>query len=811
MAKVKGRTTGDRGDIAMSDRGVQLEVNGTAPASEANRELELHEYLNAVPHHVWTTDASGTRITWFNRRWFEYSGLTPEQALLDSGSSLVHPDDAPELTLALTAGLEAQSAFTADVRLRSKNDEYCWFQVRGEPVKQGGRIVSWIGTNTDIHQQHLATEARERARKRVEGLQRTTAALAKAVGVKAVVEAVLKSGLETVGGYAGGVFLVDEQRQGLVLQGQIGYPPEAAARAREVKLDSNVQIAVTIRDNQAHFMTREDYATQFKASVNHLAAPSVAVATLPLAVAERVIGGLAISFDQHTEFSSNDRRFLTSLADLTAQALERARLFDQVTEAQRRLTTALSSSRTGIWEFDPITREVIYDGYYADLYGLPSGAGRVASEVVGAYTPPEDHVTSLKASRHAISTADWFETEYRIRLPDQPERWVFSRGRIVSTANSERLMGTLIDITERRRAEQALIESEANFRVLADSMPQLSFMSHANGEVFWWNQRFAEYTGQTLEAVQGWGWSVLYDPEDLPSITQAWLVSLERGEPFEMELRLKAANGAYQWFLSRVTPVRDSEGRIWRWFGTNTDISAARELQRQLREITEAQRRFVSDAAHELRAPLTAIRGNLELVRRYPNMDATERDEALTDAERETGRLSRLITDLLAVARGDATQMTQLEPIALPELLREALRVAAHFGTHRLQCATLEPAMVNGNRDRLKQLALILIENAMKYSPNTQPVTVELRCADGFAQISVTDGGAGIAPEHLPRVFERFYRADAARTPGTDPGGTGLGLPIAKLIAEAHGGSVRLESQLGVGTTAIALLPLETV
>ena len=119
--------------------------------------------------------------------------------------------------------------------------------------------------------------------------------------------------------------------------------------------------------------------------------------------------------------------------------------------------------------------------------------------------------------------------------------------------------------------------------------------------------------------------------------------------------------------------------------------------------------------------------------------------------------------------------------------------------------------MVNGNRDRLKQLALILIENAMKYSPNTQPVTVELRCADGFAQISVTDGGAGIAPEHLPRVFERFYRADAARTPGTDPGGTGLGLLIAKLIAEAHGGSVRLESQLGVGTTAIALLPLETV
>ena len=169
-----------------------------------------------------------------------------------------------------------------------------------------------------------------------------------------------------------------------------------------------------------------------------------------------------------------------------------------------------------------------------------------------------------------------------------------------------------------------------------------------------------------------------------------------------------------------------------------------------------------------------------------------------------------MITDLLGVARGDASQIAALEPISLPDLLSETLRVAGYLGTHQLHCAALEAGVVIGNRDRLKQLALILLENAMKYSPDTQPVTLELRCADGWAQISVSDGGGGIAPEHLPRVFERFYRADAGRPPGKDPGGTGLGLPIAKLIAEAHGGSVRLESTVGVGTTAIVLLPLET-
>ena len=135
-----------------------------------------------------------------------------------------------------------------------------------------------------------------------------------------------------------------------------------------------------------------------------------------------------------------------------------------------------------------------------------------------------------------------------------------------------------------------------------------------------------------------------------------------------MELRLRSASGEYNWFLSRANPVRDANGEIWRWFGTNADISAAREVQRQLIEITDAQRRFVSDAAHELREPLTAIGGNIDLIRRYPNMSFDERDEALSDAGRETSRLSRLITDLLIVARGDASQAAALELISLSEI-----------------------------------------------------------------------------------------------------------------------------------------------
>jgi PAS domain S-box-containing protein len=241
-----------------------------------------------------------------------------------------------------------------------------------------------------------------------------------------------------------------------------------------------------------------------------------------------------------------------------------------------------------------------------------------------------------------------------------------------------------------------------------------------------------------------------------------------------------------------------------------TQLLLARDLK--LTTLNEAQKRFVSDAAHELRAPLTAIRGNLELLLRFPNILNEERLEMLTDAEREAARLSRLITDLLAVARGDAAQHTEFVPLRLDKLITESLRVTQHLAAyHQIKSSQLPPVTVIGNNDRLKQLVLVLLENAIKYSPSGKVIRVSLQTDHQTALLKITDQGLGIAFEDLGRVFERFYRVDQSRTPGSDPGGTGLGLSIAKLIAEAHGGSIWLESELGTGTTAIVSLPINDI
>jgi signal transduction histidine kinase len=223
-----------------------------------------------------------------------------------------------------------------------------------------------------------------------------------------------------------------------------------------------------------------------------------------------------------------------------------------------------------------------------------------------------------------------------------------------------------------------------------------------------------------------------------------------------------------------------------------------------------AQQRFVSDASHELRAPLTAIQANLELIERHPDMSAAERDEAVAEAERESSRLGRLVADLLALARADAGVPLNYALVDLDTVVLESVG-AARTLTHGqvVTLDTFEPIQVQGNEDRLKQLLFILLDNALKYTLAGGTVAVGLRRVEldgeGAGCLTIRDTGVGIPEQDLPHVFERFYRADPGRS--RDPGGTGLGLPIAQWIVEQHGGRIDLASRPGEGTTVTVRLP----
>ena len=231
------------------------------------------------------------------------------------------------------------------------------------------------------------------------------------------------------------------------------------------------------------------------------------------------------------------------------------------------------------------------------------------------------------------------------------------------------------------------------------------------------------------------------------------------------------------------------------------------EMLRSIETAYQAEKRFVADASHELRAPLTAIQGNLDLLDRHPNMPEVERAESLAEVTREANRLSRLVADLLALAHADAGIVLNRCPLDLDAVVLEAYRTArplAHGQQFILD--PFEPAAVEGHEDRLKQLLLILLDNALKYTPAGGQVALGLRRHDRVVEIIVRDSGVGIPAQDLPHVFERFYRADPARS--RDPGGTGLGLSIARWIVEQHEGTITLESEPGRGTTVIVRMPM---
>ncbi|MBI4336318.1 MAG: HAMP domain-containing histidine kinase [Chloroflexi bacterium] len=230
------------------------------------------------------------------------------------------------------------------------------------------------------------------------------------------------------------------------------------------------------------------------------------------------------------------------------------------------------------------------------------------------------------------------------------------------------------------------------------------------------------------------------------------------------------------------------------------------EMLASLEEAYAAQQRFTADASHELRAPLTAIRGNLDLLDRIRDMPEGERREALAQVRREVERLSRLVNDLLALARADAGQALVIRQVELDALLVDAHRQARSIAKGvSVRLGHLEPALVQGDEDRLKELLVILLDNALRYTPEGGSVTLSLNHEPPWVTVCVEDTGIGIEQKDLPHIFDRFWRADRARS--RDSGGTGLGLAIAKWIVEQHGGEVLVASGPGQGTRFSVRLP----
>lgn len=283
-----------------------------------------------------------------------------------------------------------------------------------------------------------------------------------------------------------------------------------------------------------------------------------------------------------------------------------------------------------------------------------------------------------------------------------------------------------------------------------------------------------------------------------------WLTAGVTLRPINRLRQTAQAIGAERDFGRRVdySGPNDEIGQLVTTF--NNMLVELQSAYVQVEETLQAQRRFVADASHELRTPLTTLRGNIGLLQRDPPISAEDKADVLADMVDETERLMRLVNDLLVLARADAGRLLHEEPVALKPLLEDVCHQVKLLAPHRtiINQSTLETTIF-ADVDALRQVLLVLFDNALNHTPSETAITLNTSLNNGHVSIQVSDNGPGITPEHLPHIFDRFYRGDTARS---SPG-AGLGLAIASELVQAQRGTVTVDSQVGQGCTFTLTFP----
>jgi PAS domain S-box-containing protein len=369
-------------------------------------------------------------------------------------------------------------------------------------------------------------------------------------------------------------------------------------------------------------------------------------------------------------------------------------------------------------------------------------------------------------------------------------------------SRDNRLTRALLDREEALRDEK---KARERFRFLAESMPQKIFTATPEGDVNYFNQQWIEFSGLSFEELRHLGWAVLLHPDDLDADEEIRARSLETGEPYNIQHRFRRADGEYRWHLTRVHAMRDEEGKILMWIGSNTDIHEQKEREEALRRANDDLQQFAYSASHDLQEPIRNVTIYSEIVgRRYKDaLDADGRQFLgfLTEGGR---RMAMLINDLLAYTRAGAADVDvslQDSNTVLQQTLAglaEAIRESGATVTHDVL-----PQIYIGEA-HLQQVLQNLISNAIKYRAEEPPKIHIFASNVGAAwQFSVKDNGIGIDPQYKEKIFGVFKRLHRDQKYS----GTGVGLAICQRVVERYGGRIWVESSVGRGATFHFTIP----
>jgi len=506
---------------------------------------------------------------------------------------------------------------------------------------------------------------------------------------------------------------------------------------------------------------------------------------------------------------------------------------DALRKSDERFALVAKATQDAIWDWNLITNEIWWNEGFKTLFGYSDEDIEPGIESWYNRVHPDDKERTVGGIHRVIDAGgrQWSD-EYRFRKKDGSYAIVYDRGYALHDEHGTpyRMLGSMQDVTERRKFEEQLTEREERFRTLANSIAQLAWIADAAGEIYWYNQRFYDYAGIAPGQTGQQSWEDLLHP-DYAAMTAE---TIQRGwanrEPWELTIPLRGGDGHYRWFLSRVFPLKDNEGNVVQWIGTGTDITEQKEaaaiLEEKVKERTrelelrnQELEQFSYVSHHDLQEPLRKI-----LI--FTDMVKTEAAERLSPAGQKrldkvidaAQRMSSALRDVLNLAH--LSREEQFEVVNLNDILRAVLadlelliqEKGARISSDKLPVISAIP-------QQMHQLFYNLVNNALKFSRPDVPPEIAVRChipgldelrdqpeldiRKPYYRISVSDNGIGFNSDAAGKIFVMFQRLHSKESYA----GTGIGLALCRKVVQNHGGKIWAESSEDNGATFHVLLP----
>jgi PAS domain S-box-containing protein len=710
------------------------------------RELALKEnryrsLVHATAQIVWTTNADGDQMG-TAPEWQSFTGQPDEEVLGFGWAAAIHPEDRQRTVNEWRACIRTGKTFTIGHRLRRFDGIYREMSARAVPVRdESGHIVEWVGTHTDITDHKLAEYESQMAHERLQDV------------------------LDSI---TDGICVLDKDWR-------YTYFNESGARlvGRRPADIIGTRLGDTFQENKTNAFGRA-----------YLRASQTGE-TLRL---EEFYGPPLNKW-----FEGNCYPSQHGLTVYFRDVTERKRTEQALRDSESRFRKLFDSSLMGIaipdrfGAFKEGNDELLrMTGYSrADLE-----AGLVRWDTM---TPPEyaeldaEHIAEAAVKGSCTP----YEKEY---IRKDGSRVPILCGYALLEGSQDEYIGFVLDLTRQREAEAELREREERFRLLAEGLPELIWISDSVGSLVYLNGRFLEYCGIPAEEMAGFNWQAILHPEEIERVNEAWFHSVRTGEPYLIELRMRCHDGSFRHFLARALPLLNAEGGVERWVGSCADIHDQKLAEEALRraEKLAATGRLAASIAHEINNPLSAVTYSLYLALQDTSLTPEVRS-LLQTADEELARVSHITTQTLRFHRqSKAAALADLSEIMQSVLTLFRRRFAARQIEIVSECAT--GARIWCLEDELRQVFANLVSNSLDATPDGGRVRIRVRRASvegrEGVRVTVADTGCGIPRENRQRIFEPFFSTK-------DATGIGLGLWVSEGIIRKHAGRVSLRSGTG--------------